>query len=275
MDNKTGLRVFDFTHLFKKDSFVLAIIGSSGHGKTTLLKHMLHISKEHYTNVFLFQGSAPSEENLYIDFIWPADIEYATDNDNKTYKTKFKNDILKYNTTIAEYNTDIRDYNKKHDKQLKLIKTLFIFDDFGPNNKYFSDFANVSRHSLSSFVFIIHNDTDLDLSFRKKITHFFVNVCFALNQIAEIFKDIKNEYEVIRKKFMENNQKKTFLVLDRDNPMDLYYTCLNEKQIEAIKNSNSFLYRFSKQRISMRESLVKLAQHLREEEKRKKKSIKS
>lgn len=267
MELNTDLREFNFSELFKRDSFVLAIIGSSGHGKTSLLKHMLNISKDTYTNVYLFQGSAPSEDNLYTNFIWPADIEYITDIDDKGYKTRFKNDIMQYNTIIAEYNTDIRDYNKQNDpnKQLSLIKTLFIFDDFGPNNKYFSDFANVSRHSLSSFVFIIHNDTDLDLSFRKKITHYFINVCFSLNQIAEIFKDIKQYYDAIRKKFIENNQKKTFIVLDRDNPLDIHYTCLNEVQLESIKYSNSVLYRFSKQRICMKEIITKLATLLRNE----------
>lgn len=266
MEHELGLREFDFSQLFQKDSFVLAIIGSSGQGKTTLLKYMLDISKEHYTNVYLFQGSAPSEDNLYTNFIWPADIEYITDIDDKGYKIRFKNNISQYNSIIAEYNTDIRDYNKKceENKQLSLIKTLFIFDDFGPNNKYFSDFANVSRHSLSSFVFIIHNDTDLDLCFRKKITHYFINVCYSLNQIAEIFKDIKSDYDSIRKKFIENNQKKTFIVLNRDSPMDIYYTCLNEIQIENIKNSVSVLYRFSKQRMKMKELIAKLANNIRE-----------
>lgn len=265
MEHNTNFNEFDFLKLFNKDSFVLAIIGSSGCGKTTLLKYMLDLSKKYYTNIFLFQGSAPSEDNLYTDYIWPADVEYITDIDDKTYKSNFKTLIVQYNTLIAEYNTDIRDKNKKNEDKIPLIKTMFIFDDFGPNNKYFSDFANVSRHSLSSFVFIIHNDTDLDLTFRKKITHYFINVCFPLNQIGDIFKGLRVLYEDIRKKFIENNQKKCFIILDRDNPLDIQYFYLNEFHLEKLRNSNSVLFRCSKQRCCMKTMIQNLAKMIRKD----------
>lgn len=260
MDTTIKNNLIDFKKICKSDSIVLAIIGDSGSGKTTMLKHILCETRKVYSHIFLFQGSMPSEDNVYINYIWPSDIYYQTNAKDKLSLNSVNSTIEKYIKDVSEINSNINDLNRKNDKlKIPNIKTLFIFDDFGDNNRMFSNATNISRHALTSFIFLIHNDTDLPRSLRNKVTHYLINVNFSLNQILEIFKSIKNDYEFLRKKFIEKNNNKCFLLLRKDNLNCIDYCSLSLEEVNKIKEKkNVVFYKSSKQRKLLKDFLINI-----------------
>lgn len=271
---ETTLSHMKFDELFQIPSFTIGIIGGTGCGKTTLLKYILTLTKKHFNYVFLFQGSIPSDDNLYIDCVWPADIEVINNLDDKGMREEFLKKITEYTTDITKYNNDIKDHNlKSPDNQIQQVRTLFVFDDFGPGSKYFSTLANVSRHALSSYIYLIHNDIDIDPPLRKKLSHIFLAANFMPKQILENFKGIRNKFDDFRKQLLDNNEKKSFLVVNSDNPNQLRYINLTLKEVELTNNNNSLFYRCSKQRKQLTDALKSLANELRTEAELKIKNI--
>lgn len=250
--------VINFKKICKEDSVVLAILGASGSGKTTMLKHILSETRKIYTNIFLFQGSMPSEDNVYTNYIWPADIYYEKSPNDKMSLNNISNTIDNYVKTIIDINNNIKDLKKKNNKtNIPSIKTLFIFDDFGENNRHFADVTNISRHSYVSFIFLIHNDTDLHKSLRNKVTHYLINVNFSLNQILDNFKSIKNEYEHIRKKFIEQNKTRCFLLIAKENLNRIDYCSLTKEEVDKIRKKNNVVfYKHSKQRNILKDFIM-------------------
>lgn len=242
-------------------SIILTIIGDSGSGKTTLLKYILCEAKSAYTHVFLFQGSMPSEDNVYTNYIWPGDIKYIRNISDKFNLEANTKNIKEYMENVTIHNNNISDINKKNNnkKPIPFIKTLFIFDDFGNNNRLLTDLTIIARHSYTSFAFLIHNDTDIDVPLRKKVTHYLINVNFTLNQILENFKNIKNDFEFIRKSFLEKRNNKCFLLIEKQNLNCINYCFLEEEQVKKIRNDSSIVfYKTSKQRKLFKDLLLEI-----------------
>lgn len=263
----------DFKKLFENrtESIVMSIIGNTGSGKTTMLKYILSQSALTFTHRFLIQGSIASKDNIYIDHFWPDDIVYVDNTSNGSDKKKelenVKNDIDEYRKKIISINTLIRDIKKKNsNSDLREISTLFVFDDLSQSNKIFSEICDTIRHSNVCFIFITHNDTDLDLKSRKKVSHYIVNVKYNTTQITEDFfkdKSFKTQYENIKQKFLEKQQDKTFLILNTKNPNKLEYKNLIEEEIRTIKNDNSMFKLCSQQKYLLKKYLTNLAKNLK------------
>lgn len=255
----------DIKKIIKADSVILALLGSSGCGKSTLLKHIIEECIGEFTHIFLYQGSSPSNDNIYINYVWPENINYIDNLDKNTINLK-REEISSYCVGVSNFNIDIEDKiskNGSNDKVYKKIKTLIIFDDFGANNKYFTNFTNVSRHSLTSFVFLIHNDTNLDKTLRDKITHYFININYNINQIGDYFKPYRSTYESIRKRFIEmGDTKNCFLLVDMSNQGFFKYINLSKEETEKIKKQFITHYFLSKQRMLIKNEIKKVIQIL-------------
>lgn len=269
--NTSAVTEMNFEELWSLDYFTVAIMGSSGSGKTTLLRHILKQCKDNYTNVYLFQGCVAGGDNQYSNCVYPADTEAVSLIENRSAKDPIKQMVNEYNSCVTEINNDIKDYNlvllskNKEDKNkvIKNIRTIFIFDDFGSNSKDFCSLSDIGRHARTSYIYLIHNDTDLEASARKKITHYLINVAFVTGQVMDLFKDIKPIFDNIKAQFIKSGANKCFLCLKKDDPTDIKYCNLSQAEVEEANTFNSMFYRCSKQRKLIKGLLQQLANELR------------
>lgn len=265
------MKDINFAEIFDQEGRVLTILGKSGSGKTTLLKYILSKTNKCFRYVFLLQGSRPYKDNIYTDYIWPENIHYidVTTMDKKL--TTMVSDIKKYSDNIIQKNLDIDDQKKNNPNiYLEPIKTLFIFDDLSEYTKVFSSLCNVMRHSNISFIFLCHNVTNMDKTFRTKISHFLVNVAFDLGQIGEEqFQkngDKNKEFKALQNSFLTHEKNKVFLLIDTLKPTNnKKYIDLTLDDIKEIEESYPLFYNGSKQRKQIKNVLTNLALEIKKE----------
>lgn len=253
---------FDINKLKLEKSFYLCLLGSSGCGKTTLLKYILEEFKGYFTLIFLLLGSDPSEDNIYSNFVWPSHIKIFDNLNKKKEIQKTLDDIKKLADSITKINITIKDENKKNHNQISsrpIIRTLFIVDDFGSELQNFSHFGNVGRHSNFYFIFLIHNDTDLSKEMRKKINYYFIQVNYNSHMILgeSRIENINSQIKEYKINFEKNSIRNPFVVLDIQHS-HLYYYFLTQEQVDETKFSISVLYTFSNEKLTLINSLKSL-----------------
>ena len=244
---------------FKKPGNIIALFGNSGCGKTTMLKHIIRENSETFTNVYIYQGSQPNEDNVYTDIAWPDDITVVNNDVDKKKDVidnikKEMDDIINFVTRI---NSEITDSNKKNPKNTKkLMHILFIFDDLTKESNKFNDYLGKLRHCPVTMILLLHNATNIDKTFRAAITYFIINVNFELNQLGETFPRLKENLGQLRKNKTDN---RLFLAYDVENNKS-YFSMVEREDFEKLKKDPYTVFkRHSKQRQYLEKYLKELA----------------
>lgn len=264
----SNLNRVDLNNIFKNENegLLISIIGSSGSGKTTVLKHILSTTENIFTHVILIQGAKPANDNVYIDYVWPHDIFFPNPSETiKEFMSRMKNKIKKYMDGVITYNSFIQDQiDSNPNSKLKIIKTLFIFDDCSSQTKCLSDLCDTYRHSKISMIFLIHNDTDIDKTFRSKITYCFMSVKFKPSQIIEHFTtEQKKQLIEATETFIKLNKEHVFLIFETKNADKIEVLDLKPQELENLKDNQMMFYRSSKQRAIIKNLLKELSEELK------------
>lgn len=245
---------------------MIAILGDSNTGKTTLAKHIILKSKNMFDMIFLLQGSTPSSDNLYHDFVWPCDMTFnkPTDYDTKSRTAtikKYVKDLTLLSLELTKINGDIAEL-KKTNPDASPIKTLFLIDDIGNDLKNFSNIGNVARHSKISIIFLIHKETDLDKETREKITHYFISSKSPnpIKIIKDVFSMDVKLYEEKKMHLINSDMDKRFFLVCTKTNTNILYFCLDNDDFENLKKESqcNLLKRFSKERRLFINALKKL-----------------
>lgn len=230
---------YDFNQLKKEDYFTMIVLGGTNSGKTFITKHILNELYGIFNHVFLFLGSSDGLDNNYEQYIWNDHIFRPQNNTQKEMK-QYVEDKLK---NITNWTKNISEHYKNNMEDRP--KILCIFDDMGATIKYaLNNITNLSRHSKLSFIFLIHDYTQLDPTTRKSLTHYILCSKSAYTNLIEEYYSSKEKarytINIISRSiesYKETNDK-IYYVLDKSFFDKVYYYTLNEKQKENVRNSN-------------------------------------
>lgn len=252
---------------------VMAIVGSSSAGKTTLLKHILGKAKC-YTHRFLVTGTPIESDNNYLQHFYPDDIYHVDIKDNieiGNIRIKIEN----FTKEVLTINEEIKD-KMLVDKNSKINKPkiLFVFDDLGNLMKDFARIVNTIRHSRINFIFLIHNDIDMPPTLRSNITHYIVSFNHNISQMKDtIFKKNKDAYLLfskeikdLSKKISESKKEKGFVFIDMEDINNMSYKILSEEEFKELSNDNSIFEHSSITRYILKSLLKTLAANIKKKD---------
>lgn len=246
--------------IFSGQCRLITLFGRSGSGKTTLMKRLIKESIDIFSHVFIFQGSKPSEDNVYTDVIWPDNINVVNMSDPKTGIENLKQEINSLADFGLALNKSIVNRNKINPSEADpLVNFLIVVDDLTDNTNKIKDMVGKIRHSPVTIVLLLQKATHIDKSFRSGVDMYMINVNFELHLLAEESEKMKQDFA----KMVEiKNSDRLFFVYNAHINKS-YFIEVNETQLLALKNDvPSVYFQNSKQRKYLVKYLKEIATDL-------------
>lgn len=254
----------DFKDIFDDKGKMVAIYGKSGSGKTTLMKHIIRETRDIYTHVFLFQGSKPSIDNVYIDCVWPDNIRIISVGEKNAVQA-LQNELKSITEFATTHNAVIVDENKRNNTSNPKINVLVVIDDFVTKANQIKDMLGTARHSPLTCVLLLHSSTNIDKTYRSFIDVFMINIQFELHLLESVSPKLSDDFQQC--KTLGSASQRMFYVYTPHNNTSSYVE-VNASQLKEMKTGiPTTVYYSSKQRSYLVKFLKSLAEDIKKENK--------
>lgn len=246
--------------IFSGQCRLITLFGRSGSGKTTLMKRLIKESRDIFSHVFIFQGSKPSEDNVYTDVTWPDNISVLNMSDTKTGIENLKQEINALAEFGSNINKSIIDKNKiNQNTKDPLLHFLIVIDDLTDNTNKIKDMVGKIRHNPITIVLLLQKATHIDKSFRSGVDMYIINVNFELHLLADESDKMKQDF--MKMVDMKTNDRLFFVYNTHSNKSN--FIEVNETQLLDLKNDTPpVFFQNSKQRHYMVKYLKEIAKDL-------------
>lgn len=177
MTKENEIPTFDYSKLLKT-GVVVAIVGTSNSGKTSLAKYLIYKTQQFYNNVYIYQKTTPSVDNSYSNCIWPSNVKVIKE-DVHGVKEMVNKDFALHRGELIDIKNRIDNHNrlcltnKIKGNVVNSLNTLYIFDDFGQDNRQFTSLFDTTRHANISCIMLLHCVVDATPRVRERIDYIF------------------------------------------------------------------------------------------------------